>query len=182
MIESAFVTWLGILILEITSLAPTGHVTVRSHVPQTAGRTEIRWTDEPRCWIHNVGHHTHILRKCDDLRLRPRVLFSHLFLFRASRRAWSRLVWVCQGTQEYRTLMNTNCRNKAASRNGEHDLRRQVLMESSAKQKPWPWNWHPLHTLRNARLTFLTVNIHCTVFTHFLYLAYTTRSVYLISL
>ncbi|KAI9444718.1 hypothetical protein H4582DRAFT_2070483 [Lactarius indigo] len=27
MIESAFVTWLGILILEITSLAPTGHVT-----------------------------------------------------------------------------------------------------------------------------------------------------------
>jgi hypothetical protein len=34
MIESAFVTWLGILILEITSLAPTGHVTVRSHVPQ----------------------------------------------------------------------------------------------------------------------------------------------------
>ena len=42
MIESAFVTWLGILILEITSLAPTGHVTVRSHVPQTAGRTEIR--------------------------------------------------------------------------------------------------------------------------------------------
>ena len=34
MIESAFVTWLGILILEITSLAPTGHVTVRSHMPQ----------------------------------------------------------------------------------------------------------------------------------------------------
>ena len=42
MIESAFVTWLGILILEITSLAPTGHVTVRSHVPQTGGRTERR--------------------------------------------------------------------------------------------------------------------------------------------
>jgi hypothetical protein len=42
MIESAFVTWLGILILEITSLAPTGHVTVRSRVPQTAGRITER--------------------------------------------------------------------------------------------------------------------------------------------
>jgi hypothetical protein len=79
MIESAFVTWLGILILEITSLAPTGHVTVRSHVPQTAGRTKRRWTDEPRCWIRHVGHHTHILRKRDVLCLRLRVLFSILF-------------------------------------------------------------------------------------------------------
>ncbi|KAN0134268.1 hypothetical protein V8E53_007766 [Lactarius tabidus] len=32
MIESAFVTWLGILILEITSLAPTGHVTTNLDV------------------------------------------------------------------------------------------------------------------------------------------------------
>jgi len=32
MVESAFVTWLGILILEITSLAPTGHVTTNLDV------------------------------------------------------------------------------------------------------------------------------------------------------
>jgi hypothetical protein len=29
-IESALVTWVGILIYEITALAPTGHITVRS--------------------------------------------------------------------------------------------------------------------------------------------------------
>lgn len=29
-IESALVTWIGILIYEITSLAPTGHITVRT--------------------------------------------------------------------------------------------------------------------------------------------------------
>jgi len=45
MIESAFVTWFGILILEITSLAPTGHVTVRSYVPRTAKQSKRRWTD-----------------------------------------------------------------------------------------------------------------------------------------
>ena len=86
MIESAFVTWVGILILEISSLAPTGHVTVRSRVPQIAEHSERRRTDEPRCWIRHVGHHTHILRKRDTFFLRLTCMLTRLLL-RASRRA-----------------------------------------------------------------------------------------------
>ena len=48
-IESALVTWIGILVYEITSLAPAGHIIVRT-VRFELHRQAIlkrRWIDEP---------------------------------------------------------------------------------------------------------------------------------------
>lgn len=45
-IESALVTWFGILLFEIGSLAPSGHVTVRSILFLFTGGTEGSFIDK----------------------------------------------------------------------------------------------------------------------------------------
>jgi hypothetical protein len=62
-IESAVVTWIGIVLAEIGMLAPTGGITVSTMFSDLRGVTKGSLLDESRCRICYTQYHTRILRK-----------------------------------------------------------------------------------------------------------------------
>ena len=79
-IESAVVTWIGIVLAEIGLLAPTGHITVRAIFFWGSWvATEGRHLDGPKYGSRYTQYHTRFLRKLSLQYPTIRVLFFTLF-------------------------------------------------------------------------------------------------------
>jgi hypothetical protein len=80
-IESAVVTWIGIVLCEIGLLAPTGHITVRAdYFFGSWVATEGGHLDGPKYGNRYTQYHTRFLRKLSLQHPTIKVLFFHTLL------------------------------------------------------------------------------------------------------